>query len=226
MATTKAWIAQGCVACGTKGRRRCGRHRRPRVAPLNAGEEGRGDMARQQLDFFSTSASPSESCSSSNAVNQPVKPPSSLEDAEIVAQIPKAGVVEAPLLATEAGHRRLTGAISALESLCQRFAGFGLNRRIPEQEAALDALVMIGGRDARKSVTKMILKGAVQGPSLGTAVAYTMAKQEALSSDAGWAGRKQVRLLERRKGADPVIRRLPSCLRCRAAEGSGCRAYR
>lgn len=128
-------------------------------------------MARQQLDFFSTSASPSESCSSSNAVNQPVKPPSSLEDAEIVAQIPKAGVVEAPLLATEAGHRRLTGAISALESLCQRFAGFGLNRRIPEQEAALDALAMIGGRDARKSVTKMILKGAVQGPSLGTAVA-------------------------------------------------------
>lgn len=128
-------------------------------------------MAQQQLDFFSTSASPPESSSSSNAVNQTGKPPNSLEDAELIARIPKAGVVEAPLLAMEAGHRRLAGAISALEALCMRFAGFGVNRRIPEQETALDALAMIGGPDAGKSVAKIILNGAVQGPSMRTAVA-------------------------------------------------------
>ena len=127
-------------------------------------------MARQQLDLFSTSLSLPESCSS-HAVSRSGKPPSSLDDTELIVQVAKADVVEAPVVAMEAGRRRLSGAISALEALCLRFAGFGLNRRIPEQEAALDALAMIGGQHARQSVTKMILKGVVQGPSLRTAVA-------------------------------------------------------
>lgn len=128
-------------------------------------------MARQQLDLFSTRASLPES-SSSNVVSQPDKPPlTSLEDAELIAQIAKADVVEAPILAMEAGRRRLAGAILVLETLCLRFAGFGVNRRIPEQEAALDALAMIGGPHAKQSVAKIILKGAVQGPSLRTAMA-------------------------------------------------------
>ncbi len=139
--------------------------------PESSSEREGRDMARQQLDLFSTRASSPEP-SSSNAISQPDKPPpASLEDAELVAQIAKADVVEAPVLAMEAGRRRLAGAISALEALCLRFAGFGLNRRIPEQEAALDALAMIGGPHARQSVAKMILKGVVQGPSLRAAVA-------------------------------------------------------
>ena len=86
-------------------------------------------MAQQKLDFFSTSASPPESNSSSNAVSRPSKPPISLDDAELIARIPKVGIVEAPLMAMEAGPRRLAGAIFPLEALCLRFARFGDDRR-------------------------------------------------------------------------------------------------
>ena len=140
-------------------------------------------MARQQLDLFSTWASPPES-SSLTAVSQPDKPPpTSLEDAELIAQIAKADVVVAPIMAMEAGRRRLVDAIPVLETLCLRFAGFGVNRRIPEQEAALDALAMIGGPHARQSVNKMILKGAVQGPSLRTAMAAAARLKVVLPGD-------------------------------------------
>jgi hypothetical protein len=42
---------------------------------------------------------------------------------------------------------------------------------------------MIGGRDARQSVTKVILKGAVQGPSMRTAVAAAGRLKIVLPSD-------------------------------------------
>ena len=59
---------------------------------------------------------------------------------------------------------------SRLEDVCRRFAGFGLERAIPEQVAALEALAMIGGRAAAQAVARIITKGAVQGPAVGIAV--------------------------------------------------------
>jgi HEAT repeat protein len=77
---------------------------------------------------------------------------------------------EALALAAEAGRRGLVAAVPALEQLCRRFAGFGLERGVPEQAAALDALALIGGAKAAGTVTRLIAKDIVQGPTRKVAV--------------------------------------------------------
>ena len=105
----------------------------------------------------------------------PIGPPrltaAELDDEALVAAIPSASLSDCRGLAAEAGHRRLAGAIPALEALCRRFRGFGVEEEIPEQAAALEALAMIGGREAAQAVTRMIVAQVVQGPGLKSAVA-------------------------------------------------------
>ena len=84
-------------------------------------------------------------------------------------------LTDACALAAEAGRRRLHGAVNALVTLCNHFVGFGVDCKVPEQAAALEALAAIGGPDASRSVSQMIAKGTVQGPTL--AVAATAASQ-------------------------------------------------
>jgi hypothetical protein len=57
-----------------------------------------------------------------------------------------------------------------LVALCNRFVGFGVDCRVPEQIATLDALGAIGGPEASRSVRQMIVKGIVQGPNLVAAL--------------------------------------------------------
>lgn len=96
--------------------------------------------------------------------------PSDLGDAALVAAITDASLADAAL-AAEAGRRRLAAAIPALEDVCRRFAGFGIDRAIPEQVAALEALAVVGGPAAARAVARIITKGAVQGPAVRVAVA-------------------------------------------------------
>jgi hypothetical protein len=56
-----------------------------------------------------------------------------LDDEALVAAIPSASLGDCRGLAAEAGHRRLTAAIHALEALCRRFRGFGVEEEIQEQ---------------------------------------------------------------------------------------------
>lgn len=129
----------------------------------------RQESREEQLDLFSAdgpSAAPKPA-----ATALPCHAPGDLSDAELIAAIPAAGVVDGPALALEAGRRRLVAAAPALEQLCQRFAGFGVDRAVPEQVAALEALARIGGREAAHTVARLVTKGAVQGPALATAVA-------------------------------------------------------
>lgn len=94
-----------------------------------------------------------------------------LDDDRLVAALHSAGMHDSLELAAEAGRRRLAAAVPALETLCRRFAGFGFDRVVPEQAAALDALAMIGGPDATRAITRLIAKSVVQGPGLQKAVA-------------------------------------------------------
>jgi HEAT repeats len=94
-----------------------------------------------------------------------------LDDEALVAAIPSASLGDCRGLAAEAGQRRLMAAIPALEALCWRFRGFGVEVEIPEQAATLDALAMIGRREAAQAVTRMIVEQVVQGPGLKSAVA-------------------------------------------------------
>jgi ATP dependent DNA ligase domain/HEAT repeats len=78
-------------------------------------------------------------------------------------------VKNACALAAEVGRRRLGDAVTALVALCNRFVGFGVDCSVPEQVAALEALGAIGGLEASRSVSQMIVKGIVQGPNLAAA---------------------------------------------------------
>jgi hypothetical protein len=65
----------------------------------------------------------------------------------------------------------LAEAVPVLDGLCRRFAGFGRERLVPEQVAALEALEAIGTREAAGVVQRLIFRQAVQGPTLRVALA-------------------------------------------------------
>jgi hypothetical protein len=94
-----------------------------------------------------------------------------LDDHALVAAIPESDRTDSIALAHEAGRRRLTAAVANLEALCRRFSGFGRHRILPEQAAALCALGAIGGCEAAQSISRLVMKEAVQGPALNLAVA-------------------------------------------------------
>ena len=128
------------------------------------------EHGEEQLDLFSA-AGISRALRPVATAAQDDKSPGDHNDAELIAAIPAAGVVDGPALAMEAGRRGLVTAVLALEQLCQRFAGFGVDRAVPEQVAALKALAMIGGREAARAVSRLVTKGAVRGPTLELAMA-------------------------------------------------------
>jgi hypothetical protein len=101
----------------------------------------------------------------------PAPAPAELDDASLLAAIPESGLVQGPLLAAEAGRRKLAAAVPVLEQYCRRFAGFGTQHRLREQVAALNALATIGGAHAAQAVGRIISSGWVQGPTLSDAVA-------------------------------------------------------
>jgi hypothetical protein len=62
------------------------------------------------------------------------------------------------------------GAVVALEALCRRFRGFGLEHPVPEQTAALETLAEIGGTEAARAVKRIVTEQIVQGPGLDSAL--------------------------------------------------------
>jgi hypothetical protein len=70
--------------------------------------------------------------------------------------------------------------VTALVTLCNRFVGYGVDCKVPEQAAALEALASIGGPDASRPVGQLVAKGIVQGPTL--AVAASAAHLAAIAS--------------------------------------------
>jgi len=125
-------------------------------------------MNEQQLDLFSDSGA---------WVARPHPPASSpslaaadMDDNALIAAIAESCLADSTGLAAEAGRRRLVAAVPALGELCRRFSGFGVERLVPEQVAALEGLAEIGGRDAADTVAQIIERGAIQGPTLRIAV--------------------------------------------------------
>ena len=119
-------------------------------------------MPDQQLDLFAGAGAHLDHIAAPRA-DRPRLVASELDDDALIAAFPYASVRESSNLAAEAGRRRLVGAIDALEALCRRFQGFGLEHLIPEQAAALQALAIIGGSEAARAVTRIIVERIVQG---------------------------------------------------------------
>jgi hypothetical protein len=131
--------------------------------------DSRAGLQRQetiavQLDLFAgegaASAQAPQTTATLNAVDA-----AALGDLEILAAIPNAGIPLVFSLIEEAGRRRLPEAIPVLAVLCRRFAGFGIEREVREQAAALLVLASIGGQDARAAVSGLLEGRVVQGPT-------------------------------------------------------------
>jgi hypothetical protein len=124
----------------------------------------------RQLDLFAGAGERSKSAAAAAVErSRPLVP--DLDDAALIAAIPVASLADCRALAAEAGRRRLVPAVPALEALCRRFRGFGLERQIPEQTAALAALAEIGGSAAAAAAARLIVGRIVQGPGLAAALA-------------------------------------------------------
>ena len=125
-------------------------------------------MYEQQLDLFSSAGAGAER---SLPLSMELRPAATvLDDQALIAAIPDSNLADSIALAAEAGRRRLAAAVPSLETLCRRFSGFGIHHMVPEQAAALQALAAIGGREAAHAVSQLIVRGAVQGPTLNLAV--------------------------------------------------------
>lgn len=123
----------------------------------------------QQLDLFRHAPAPDELPPSDEAA-RPAAAPETMENDELLAAIPRARITDSLALAAEAGRRRISAAVPALEALCGRFSGFGADRIVPEQAAAIDALTQIAGADAARALARLIARRIVQGPCLQRAV--------------------------------------------------------
>ena len=136
-------------------------------------------MDEQQLDLFADAgyrATPFQS-------SRPDLPAAELDDDALIAALPTANLADATALAAEAARRRLGAAIPSLESLCRRFSGFGVERLVPEQAAALAALAVIGGGELARAVARSIARGVVQGPTLAVALGAAATLRAALSAE-------------------------------------------
>jgi len=102
-------------------------------------------MSDQQLDLFSSSGIQAERLLPQSMELRPAA--TALDDQALIAAIPESNLADSIALATEAGRRRLAAAIPSLEMLCRRFSGFGIDRLVVEQAAALQALAAISRTD-------------------------------------------------------------------------------
>ncbi|HEY2527904.1 MAG TPA: HEAT repeat domain-containing protein [Xanthobacteraceae bacterium] len=125
-------------------------------------------MLEQQLDLFAGAETSAPSPLPQGA--RPLVVTADMDEGALLDAIPESSLGDSTMLAAEAGRRRLAAAIPALTELCRRFAGFGVDRTVPEQAAALTALADIGGRDAADAVAQFIERGVVCGPTLKIAV--------------------------------------------------------
>jgi hypothetical protein len=125
-------------------------------------------VTHEQLDLFAGSGIHPRP---EPAARPPHVSPSEFDDAALLQAIPASGLADGPSLAAEAGCRRLAAAVPVLEDYCRRFAGFGTQRVLPEQVAALNALAAIGGPESARSVARIIGRGWVEGPTLASAAA-------------------------------------------------------
>jgi HEAT repeats len=164
-------------------------------------------MLEQQLDLFSAAGIPAEQPVPQGLILRPAV--ADLDNEALIAAIPAANLGDCAALTAEAARRRLSAAIPSLEALCRRFSGFGIDHMVPEQSAALRALAVIGSRDAAQAVALSILRGVVQGPALGLAVAVAAQLRANLPVDV-------LRSLLRH--ADPDIRANACSCACRQPE--------
>jgi hypothetical protein len=136
---------------------------------------------RRQLDLFD--AARPAAAPPHTPDDHPRLATDTLDDSELVAAIPNSSLRDCDALTGEAACRSLGAAIPALEALCSRFRGFGLEHPVPEQLAALRALTGLGGPEAATAVARIIAGAIVQGPGLTEAMSVAVSLGSRLPDD-------------------------------------------
>lgn len=121
-----------------------------------------------QLDLFE--GSPTAPAAATQPAAEPSVDVEALGDAELIAALPQVGLRKSLAIVHEIARRRLVSAVPALAALCLRHAGFGESRVVPEQKDAIEALGIIGGREASQALAWLIERGAFEGPGLKVAL--------------------------------------------------------
>ena len=104
-----------------------------------------------------------------------------MDDGALIAAIADVRPADCGNLAAEVARRHLIEAVPAFQALCRRFKGFGLQREVPEQIAAVNALAALGGREAGASLVRILCDDVMQGPGLTHAVRAAAAVRAKLS---------------------------------------------
>jgi hypothetical protein len=134
-----------------------------------SGMHSRIEIAEHQFDLFAD-AVPQRRLPASSAVETRPVDVTILSDDDLLERLRQTGVSEYRCLVHEVTRRKLSSAIPALEALILRHAGFGKDRVIPEQAAAIEALVAVGGRAAAEVVGRLLARRAIEGPGLELAL--------------------------------------------------------
>jgi hypothetical protein len=122
------------------------------------------NMNAEQLDLFRDCTGPVRSSAAPGAsLSFEV---TELDDHKLLAVFADPALGDSLKVLDEIGRRRLAAAVPLLRDVCRRHAGFGARRQIPEQAAALNALLAISTREAAQTVADAIERGWVEGPTL------------------------------------------------------------
>lgn len=118
-----------------------------------------------QLDLFGSGGVPTSQSAPKGEAPTDVNP-ASLNDVDLLAAIPDAGIPLVFALIEEVGIRKLPEAVPALDRFCRLFKGFGIEREVPEQAAALGALAAIGGHESQSVISRLLADRVIQGPTI------------------------------------------------------------
>ena len=102
--------------------------------------------------------------------------PETLSDDEILDRLPATGLRDALLLCSLVVERNLGDrAVPALDRLWRRFKGFGRERRLPEQEAVVETLALIGTRRAKDLLARIVTAADLPPPLLPVSLRAALA---------------------------------------------------
>ncbi|MBV8409898.1 MAG: HEAT repeat domain-containing protein [Alphaproteobacteria bacterium] len=125
-------------------------------------------MANEQLDLFDEAVRPAPT-----PLPLPTAPhtvdAAALDDDGLLDGLADLPMEQCLERVREIGRRKLSAACVPLEGLCLRHAGFGRTRIVPEQAAAIEAMIAIGGGEAGAAVGRLIGREIIGGPGLSLA---------------------------------------------------------
>ena len=104
------------------------------------------------------------------SVSLAVTPPEDYTDDDLLAAIPKAGLLSIDSLCSEVVARSLVAAVPALEALWKSFTGFGPNKPHRQQLAVIETLARLDGARSLAALRRIVVSRTLPGSLLPVAL--------------------------------------------------------